>query len=257
MTTRAKYTIRLCQTHDEFAACVRLQKRIWGYTDLEVYPLRLFVSLGKIGGHVIGAFSPGGELVGFVAAMPAWRGKKKYLYSLSMGVLPAHENRGLGRELKLAQRRAALKAGIDLIEWTFDPLQARNAYFNVVRLGAIARRYLPDHYGSVESRLQQRRPSDRLVAEWWLKSPRVREALGGRLPRMKVRSAAAVIVIPDRIAALVKANPRQAREEQARIGRELLRHFARGKVITGFSVSRGPVAYHLSHVPGSGIPREV
>jgi predicted GNAT superfamily acetyltransferase len=256
MRTRIKYTIRLCRTHDEFAACVRLQKRIWGYSNLEVYPLRLFVSLGKIGGHVIGAFSPRGQAVGFVAAIPAWRGGRKYLYSLSLGVLPGHENRGLGRELKLAQRRAALEAGIDLIEWTFDPLQARNAYFNIVRLGAIARRYLRNHYGAVASRLQQRRPSDRLVAEWWLKSPRVRRALDGRPSGKEAKAVEAHVIIPRRIAALVKANPRRAREEQARVGKELLRHFARGRAISGFAVSEESAIYHLSRLSETGIPRE-
>jgi len=250
-----KYTIRLCRTQDELAACIRLQKRIWGYSDLEVYPLRLFVNLGKIGGHVIGAFGPRRQVVGFVAAMPAWRRGRRYLYSLSLGVLPGHENRGLGRALKIAQRRAALEAGIELIEWTFDPLQARNAYFNIVRLGAIARRFLANHYGPVASRLQQRRPSDRLVAEWWLKSPRVRRALDGRSASPTAKPVAATVEIPRTIAALVKKSSRQAREKQERVGKELIRHFARGLATTGFAVSKRLGAYLLSRLSEPGIPR--
>ena len=121
------YVIRPCETLDELGACVTLQKQIWGYADQEVYPLRLFVTLTQIGGRVLGAFTAQGELVGFVASMPAWHGRRRYYHSLSMGVLPAHENRGLGRALKLEQRKAALRAGIDSIEWTYDPLRAKNA----------------------------------------------------------------------------------------------------------------------------------
>ena len=187
------YVIRPCETLDELGACVTLQKQIWGYADHEVYPLRLFVTLTQIGGRVLGAFTAQGELVGFVASMPAWHGRRRYYHSLSMGVLPAHENRGLGRALKLEQRKAALRAGIDSIEWTYDPLRAKNAFFNIQRLGAIARRYLPDHYGRVQSRLQQDLPSDRLVAEWWLKSPRVKRALAGKAPRAAKHKPAAEV----------------------------------------------------------------
>ncbi|MBI1941494.1 MAG: GNAT family N-acetyltransferase, partial [Acidobacteria bacterium] len=242
---------------EELAACTGLQKRIWGYSDLDVYPLRLFVNLGKIGGHVLGAFAPAGKLVGFVAAMPAWHDDRRYLYSLSLGVLPGHENRGLGKALKLAQRRVARQAGIDVIEWTFDPLQARNAHFNIVRLGAIARRYLADHYGPVASRLQHRRPSDRLVAEWWLNSPRVRRALSGRQPRAAANVPAAQVSIPLSIASLAKANPRRAREEQARVGKQLRQCFARGLAITGFTLNERSGAYHLGLLRETGIPRGV
>jgi len=145
------YVIRRCQTREELATCVTLQKGIWDYADLEDYPLRLFVNLDKIGGHVLGAFAPGGRLVGFVASMPAWQAGERYYHPLSLGVLPAHENRGVGRALKLGQRRRALRAGIGLIEWTFDPLRAKNAFFNIVRLGVVCRRYLADYYGRVES----------------------------------------------------------------------------------------------------------
>src|SRR5215469_1488955 len=146
--TRARYTIRPCRNLEEIEACVRLQQQIWGYADFELYPSRLFVNLTHIGGHVIGAFWGGsrraGALVGFLSAMPAWRDGKRYLHSLSLGVAAGHENRGLGRKLKIEQRRLALDAGIRWIEWTFDPLRAKNAFFNVIRLGAITRRYQPD-----------------------------------------------------------------------------------------------------------------
>jgi predicted GNAT superfamily acetyltransferase len=158
--------------------------------------------------------------------------------------------------LKIAQRKAALKAGIDLIEWTFDPLQARNAYFNVVRLGAIARRYLADHYGPVASRLQHRRPSDRLVAEWWLKSPRVRRALSGRPPRTHTKAHAAEVEIPLRIVPLAQASPRRALTEQARVGKQLSQHFARGLAVTGFALNERSGVYLLGPLTEPGIPRK-
>ena len=231
---KTEYLIRPCQSRDELAACVTLQKEIWGYAENEVYPLRLFINLAKIGGHVLGAFAPQGELVGFVASMPAWHGRKRYFHSLSLGVLAGHEDRGLGRALKLAQREASLQAGIDCIEWTFDPLKPKNSYFNLVRLGAIVRRYLPDHYGPVQSRLQQGLPSDRLVAEWWLKSPRVRGALGGKPPRSAKKKPAAIVEVPLYVGLLAESKPDEARAIQLRVRKQLMHSFKRKLAITGF-----------------------
>jgi predicted GNAT superfamily acetyltransferase len=242
---RMKYEIRPCRNLDELAACVTLQRRIWGYAEYEVYPLRLFVNLAKIGGHVLVALTPAGGAVGFVASMPAWHGRRRYYHSLSLGVLSAHENRGLGRALKLAQRRASLRAGIECIEWTFDPLKGKNAYFNLVRLGAVARRYLPDHYGTVRSRLQQGLPTDRLIAEWWLKSPRVKRALAGKPPRNAGSKPAATVAVPVDIGRLAEQKPLQARAIQRRVRGELLRHFARGLAITGFEQDKTAFRYLL------------
>ncbi len=243
MTPSPDYTFRLCQTRDELATCVTIQKEIWGYAEYEVYPLRLFINLTKIGGHVLGAFTPANELVGFVASMPAWHGRKRYFHSLSLGVLAAHENRGLGRALKLAQRRESLRAGVDRIEWTFDPLKPKNSYFNLVRLGAIVRRYLPDHYGPIQSRLQQGLPSDRLVAEWWLKSPRAKRALAGKPPRSAKKKPARAVEVPLEIGKLAEERPGDAKAIQRRVREELLAAFARKLAITGFE--RGERAYRF------------
>ncbi len=226
------YTIRPCRTIAELAGCVALQKAIWGYADYEVYPLRLFVTLGRIGGQVLGAFTATGELVGFVASMPAWREGVRYYHSLSLGVSPEHENRGLGRALKLKQREEALRAKIGRIEWTFDPLRAKNAFFNIVRLGGLVRRYSPDHYGPVDSRLQQGLPSDRLVCEWWLSHPRVRRALRGMPPRPARQTPVAQVVFPADFHSLAEALPEEARALQAALRKQLQRRFSRGLVIT-------------------------
>lgn len=239
-----KYVIRLCRTRQELASCVTLQKRIWGYSDQEVYPLRLFVNLGHIGGHVVGAFTPRGEMVGFVASLPAWRDKRRYCHSLSLGVLSGHENRGLGRALKLEQRKLALRAGVGLIEWTFDPLRVKNAFFNIQRLGAVCRRYISDHYGAVDSRLQKGLPSDRLVADWWIKSARVRRALQGKAVRAVKRKAAAEVVIPTEIEALKDSHPAKARAIQRGVREDFEKYFARRLTVTGF-VLDGPTGRYL------------
>ncbi|HEY6289951.1 MAG TPA: GNAT family N-acetyltransferase [Terriglobia bacterium] len=250
----APYDIRPCRGIEELEHCVRLQKQIWGYAEGEVYPLRLFVNLTHIGGQVIGAFTPGadgphrsrgafrledrpGEMVGFVAAMPAWRDGKRYLHSLSLGVVPGHENQGLGRRLKLEQRKLALAAGIRWIEWTFDPLRAKNAFFNIARLGAISRRYQPDYYGCVRSRLQQGLPSDRLVCEWWLRSARVRfmiaSGTASRRPGRKVQPAVE-ITIPADFGSLARHEPERARRLQRSVRRKFEQCFRRGLAVTGF-----------------------
>jgi predicted GNAT superfamily acetyltransferase len=239
-----EYTIRSCETLEEFEACVALQNRVFGYAEGEAYPQRLFVNLTHIGGHLLGAFAPRGELVGFVASMPAWHGDRRYYHSLSLGVLPGHENRGLGRELKMAQRRAALAARIDCIEWTYDPLRAKNAFLNIERLGAIVRRYLPNYYGRVESRLQQGLPSDRLMAEWWLRSTRVNRALAGSSPRGSRRTPAATVAIPSGFAALADNDPAAARALQSMVREQLQECFARGLTITGLR-QEGPTYSYL------------
>ncbi len=242
------YTIRPCEMIEEFASCVVLQKEIWGYADPDIYPLRMFVNVSRIGGHVLGAFTPKGPMAGFVVSIPAWRKEERFFHSLLLGVLPEHENQGLGRMLKLAQRKAALRAGIDYIEWTFDPLQAKNAYFNIVRLGATARRYCPDYYGTIRSKLQRRLPSDRLVAEWWLKSSRVKKALAGKHPRPARKSAPTEVAIPLDLDSLVTRRSARAREWQSYVRARLQSCFSRKLAITGFEKTDAEAWYLLDRI---------
>lgn len=179
----ARITIRKCQGIDEFNACVALQKEVWRFDDLDIIPLRMFVVSEKIGGQIIGAFD-GETLAGFAFSIPGSRNGHSYLHSHMLAVREAFRNFGLGRRLKLAQREDAIARGFELLEWTFDPLEIKNAYLNLVRLGAIARRYSVNHYGLSSSPLQGGLPTDRLVAEWWLKSKRVTDLLDrGSSPR--------------------------------------------------------------------------
>jgi predicted GNAT superfamily acetyltransferase len=175
--TAGTMAIRKCQTLDEMSACVALQKEVWSFTDADLVPLRMFVVAEKIGGQVIGAFD-GGKMVAFAFSVPGARGGHSYLHSQMLAVRREYRNAGLGRKIKLFQREDALARGFELIEWTFDPLEIKNAYLNIERLGAIARRYNVNQYGITSSPLQGGLPSDRLVAEWWLKSKRVESLMG-------------------------------------------------------------------------------
>jgi predicted GNAT superfamily acetyltransferase len=169
--------IRRTQGLDELRACVALQKEVWNFTDIELVPLRMFVVAEKVGGQVMGAFE-GSQMVGFALSLPGTRTGHVYLHSHMLAVRKDHRNSGLGRRLKLLQREDALARGIELIEWTFDPLEIKNAYLNIEKLGAIVRRYNINQYGITSSPLQGGLPSDRLIAEWWLKSKRVETLLG-------------------------------------------------------------------------------
>jgi predicted GNAT superfamily acetyltransferase len=165
-------------TLEQFERCVVLQLEVWGYSDGDIIPRRVFVVAQRIGGQVIGAFD-GDTIIGFAMALPGYRDGYPYLHSHMLAVLPEYRNAGLGRRLKLAQRDDAVARGFDLMEWTYDPTEIKNAHLNIARLGAISRRYQPDFYGPSSSPLQGGLPTDRLYAEWWLNSPRVVNLLNG------------------------------------------------------------------------------
>ena len=177
--------VRHCRSLAEFEEGSRLERAIWS-ADICV-PTPLFVVARHTGGQVLGAFD-GGKMVGLTLALAGFRGGLQFLHSHMTAVLPEYQNRGVGRRLKLFQRQDALKRGIGLIEWTFDPLELKNAHFNLVRLGAVARRYIPDCYGITESPQHAGLPTDRLVAEWWVDSVRVKEILAGNMPPMNPRA---------------------------------------------------------------------
>ena len=161
--------IRLVRTHDEFAACEAMSRDIWGAAERNVVPRELLLTIQQNGGLVHGAFLPAGRLVGFCFAFLGQRDGQLRLCSHQLGVLVEYRGRGIGIALKQAQRYDALRLGCELVTWTFDPLEARNAYINLHRLGCIARLYDRDHYGPMEDELNRGLPSDRFEAEWWLR----------------------------------------------------------------------------------------
>jgi predicted GNAT superfamily acetyltransferase len=225
--------LRKCQGLDELRACVALQKEVWNFTDAELVPLRMFVVADRVGGQVMGAFD-GKEMVGFALSVPGTRSGHVYLHSHMLAVRKDHRNGGLGRRLKMLQREEALARGIELIEWTFDPLEIKNAYLNIEKLGAIARRYTINQYGITSSPLQGGLPSDRLIAEWWLKSKRVETLLtSGKNPAIASESS---IPVPAQIYDW-KAAPEtrsQARQVQERNRDQFLRSFSQGLAVLGF-----------------------
>jgi predicted GNAT superfamily acetyltransferase len=219
--------VRRCESHSELMACVELQKEVWGFSDAELVPLRLFMVALKIGGQVLGAFD-GNELVGFALGIPGVRNGHAYLHSHMLAVRMQYRNTGVGRRIKLFQREDALTRGFELIEWTFDPLEIKNAYLNLERLGAIARRYNINQYGVSMSPLHGGLPTDRLVAEWWLNSKRVQTLLAaGSVPRLKPEET---VTVPAQIydwKASEADRPRAAQVQER--NRELLvSAFARG-----------------------------
>ena len=225
--------IRELTAHHEFREAVRLQGIIWGFEDVDMLPVRLFVVASRIGGQVLGAFD-GDGMVGFCIAIPGVkRDGGAYLHSHMLGVLAEYRNTGVGRALKMAQRDDALARGIDLIEWTFDPLELKNAFFNIERLGAIARRYVHNQYGATSSPLHGGLPTDRCVAEWWLRSPR------------RSRPVTVRVAVPANIAELRTADPARARAIQTATGEMLERAFAEGNAVVGFERSDEAGTYLL------------
>lgn len=166
--------IRPLRTLEELHACEDLQQRIWGFRDRSVVPHHLLRTSLEAGGVLLGAFDEG-SMIGFVFSFPGYDGptdRWKHC-SLMCGVLPDRQFHGVGFRLKRAQREAVLAQGLDLVTWTFDPLQSLNAHFNLTKLGAIARRYERNIYGDIRDHLNQGLQTDRFTAEWWLRSPRV------------------------------------------------------------------------------------
>jgi predicted GNAT superfamily acetyltransferase len=227
--------IRKCRDLEELRACVALQKEVWSFSDADLVPLRMFVVAEKVGGQVIAAFDgAGGDMAGFALAIPGARGGRSYLHSHMLAVRKQYQNGGLGRRIKLFQRDDALARDFELIEWTFDPLEIKNAYLNIAKLGAIARRYSVNQYGISSSPLQGGLPTDRLVAEWWLKSKRVESLLYAE-PKPSCQTVKAISV-PAQIYEW-KASPatrNQAKEVQDRNREEFHQAFTDGLAVLSY-----------------------
>ena len=230
-------TIRHCRTVPEFEQMVELELAVWGFGERDVVPSQMYVIAAKIGGQVLGAFAED-KMVGFLLAYPGVRDGQPYLHSHMAAVLPAYRDLGIGRQLKLAQRDDALVRGISLIEWTFDPLQTRNAYFNICLLGILIRRYLPDFYGATSSPLHGGLPTDRLVAEWHLASDRVATVLAGKVPAIGNTHERVEIVLDE-------SSPEQIAETQSRARLRFQDLFAKGYMVTWFKKVPGGGAYIL------------
>ena len=254
--TRRAIVLRSCQGLDELGACVQLQKEIWGLAEEDVVPRREFVVAQRVGGQVMGAFE-GEELVGFALALPGVKQggagqPAAYLHSHMLAVKTPYRNEGIGRALKLYQRREALGRGIALMEWTFDPLEIKNSFLNIHRLGVIVRSYSPDFYGVSSSRLQGGLPTDRLHAEWWMESERVKAILQG-LPS-KSPAIQETIMVPKAVSDWKATRVSSALEVQAENRRRFLDAFGRGLAVTGFRMDvEGNGIFELARLQETGV----
>jgi predicted GNAT superfamily acetyltransferase len=215
----------------DMSVCVELQRRIWGYTELDTVPEQMFVVAKESGGQVLVAYDRE-QAIGFALAYAGAHLGAVHLHSHMVGVVPEYQDQGVGRLLKYAQRDEAIERGIDLIEWTFDPLQLKNAHFNLARLGAIVRRYIPNCYGRTSSPLHAGLPTDRLVAEWWLRSSRVKTALRGEAHAPAADRVR--IPLPVSIRQICTNDLPEAERIQSQVRKQFEKHLAEGRVAIGF-----------------------
>ncbi len=201
--------VRPARDRADYDACVRLQREVWGLSDLEITSVIQLIATVHAGGLLLVADSPEGGVLGFSYAFAALRGGEGHLHSDMLAVSPAARGLGVGRRLKWAQREEALRRGLRLVTWTFDPMRAGNARLNLHHLGAIAGELLPDFYGTTSSALHHGLATDRLLVRWELDHPRVarREAGEPEIP-MDLAAVPALIGVEWRSGQPVPSPPR-------------------------------------------------
>lgn len=190
--------IRECSSIEDFQQCIELERAVWKDDDIGIMPIRLYMISKACNAPTIGAFESSGRMVGFVHTMIAVMDKHVVYHSHLAAVLEDLRHQDIGFRMKLAQRQHAMKAGVPLIIWTFDPLQSRNAHLNINKLGAIVRRYEVNHYSEgLSTVFDSGVPSDRIFAEWWVSSAHVESALAGNRPNVGDPSES--VLIPEDI----------------------------------------------------------
>jgi len=260
--TTSGVRVRPAGSRADFDACVLLQRAVWGLTDVEITSAIQLIATTYAGGSLHLAETEEAQPVGFAYAFAGLRGGVPHLHSDMVAVLPEYQRRGVGLRLKHAQREEALARGLELITWTFDPMQARNANLNLRRLGAMATEFLEDFYGTTSSDLHHGLPTDRLLVRWELNSPRavarVREGEPARTvaprgyprinevkwqagwpvssePRLDLEADRLLLEIPPEWDVLAKAAPRVAEGWHAKVRQALRAYFPRGYVAADFA----------------------
>jgi predicted GNAT superfamily acetyltransferase len=191
MKLRKMLTIRKLKTIEEYRGCEDIQKAVWKFSDREVIPVNELITAQRNGGVVLGAFDREKGMIGFAFGIGGMLGRKPIHCSRMLAVLPEYRDTGIGFRMKLAQRKFAIGIGLDLSTWTFDPLQSRNAHFNIEKLGVVCREYVVNIYGTSSSVFNAGIDTDRLVPLWFLKSRRVKEAIAGRSKTPSLKEALA------------------------------------------------------------------
>ncbi len=231
------YSIRVCASFEEYSACIDLQRTVWQFSDLDITPLRSFVITRRSGGVTLGAFDQSDRMLGFAHALAAFDSQKQpYYYSHMLAVDPDLQNAGIGAGLKLAQRDYALARDVALVGWTFDPLMSRNAYLNLVKLGAVVRRYYPNYYGNASTSILHRGlDTDRLFVEWWVRSDHVTRTLGGE---QRTDAPVAIVEVPREIDEVKDRDMAEAQRWQREVRDAFQRHLSAGLYCAGFLPGR-------------------
>ena len=237
-TTGASIKIREVSTIAEYDACIRLQRDAFGLPDLEISPRRHLIVSHRAGGWTLGAFVED-QMIGFVHHLAAVEGDYIFGYSHMMAVAPEYQNQGVGAQLKWAQRERALREGRDYIKWTFEPMRARNAHFNLNRLGVVIREYAVNFYGTdystdpAEKGTAAGLDSDRLFASWHLQAPRVESFSRGE--EFPLAAPERAIEIPGDFSSLLKTDPETAKREVVRVREEFVQALKEGFVCRAFA----------------------
>ena len=197
MRINEELVIEPVRSHRGYRECEALQKAIWGFDDVAVVPDHALHTIVEGGGLLLGAYDgigPGREMVGFVLSLLGWWevGKRLRHQSLMAAVREDWQGKGVGYALKCAQREHVLAQGIDLITWTFDPLESRNAHFNLNKLGAVVTQYMPEYYGEFRDARNRGLATDRFLCEWHLSARRVKARLAGERPSLPLGKAEAI-----------------------------------------------------------------
>jgi predicted GNAT superfamily acetyltransferase len=249
-------TIRRAVGLDDYLACVHLQKEVWKYTEMEDIAAQPMLMISdRFGGSVLLAVDSSNRPIGFAFAMPGWKAdKKRFWWSHMTAVISEYQNHQIGLALKLRQKDDALKEGIDLIEWTFDPLQALNAHFNVSKLGVVVHEYEENVYGYTSSPLHRGLPTDRFVAHWNLNSERVRQRLDSQErsvilrdldrmlrintadgpPNLELEDSPLLLEIPTDLNVLRTSDMERAKAWQNTVRTASLHYFRAGFAVTDF-----------------------
>ncbi len=232
-----EFEIRECTTLDELAECVELQRDVFALPEVELSPVRHFVVTRNAGGFTLGAYD-GDRLAGFVLSVPARLRGENAFYSHMTGVRAEYQSHGIGAQLKWAQRKRAISEGVRYLKWTFEPVKARNAFFNLEKLGATVREIQTNFYGTDYATepgsggkigLQ----SDRLFAEWDLESDKVVALAAGEKYIERGRPAGTIEIVND-WRSLVENSPERGLQLQLRVRSEFTAAFARGLIGRSF-----------------------
>lgn len=196
MSDQPPLIVRPLETRADCAACVDLQRKVWGHDFVDIVPATLLTVSQRVGGVAAGAFDTAGRLIGFVFGITGVRDGELVHWSHMLAVHPNARRQGVGRRLKAYQRQLLLERSVEVAYWSFDPLRAGNAHFNLNVLGARPTEYVVDMYGDTKSVLHGGLETDRLVAEWTLRSTDVEVRLGGARPELPLEAHCAPISNP-------------------------------------------------------------